>query len=204
MIDNEFDVINDETDALNKDDIFVDGDDIVYKTGDVAKQLGISGDMVRYYTNEFMEYLDGITKTKEGKGGHIKYKSKDIDVLRTVLLLRDQGKNTAEIKALLNTPGVKIIANTPSGKENEKAFAALLIQNNEYIIKAFEKLIEHQQIKYLEDKDQSYQKLNETLDAMQKEISELKEINKQKNELIDHLIEERDKKKGFWRIFNKK
>lgn len=188
-----------DDDQEDDDDVLVEGDDIFYKAGDIAKQLGISRDMVRYFTNKFPEHLN-VVKTKEGKGGHARYRGEDLETLSLILGLHKQHKTVAEIKVLLNLPGVsRLISNVPDA---DKATAALLLKNNEYLIEGIKEIIRLNQETYLEEKA-TYVK---DVERLTNEVKELRGICEHQTELINKVIEnneDRNIKKGFLGLFRK-
>ncbi len=72
-----------------------------------AAQLGISASAVRYYEKA------GLLPVAERRSGQRVYRPGDLPALRLVVALRKAGFSVAEIRALLNTQGLKKVLHAP-------------------------------------------------------------------------------------------
>lgn len=181
---------------------YVEGDNVTYTTGDLETMLDLSRDLVRYYTKKYGEFLHP-EKTKEGKGGHLRYRASDIETLRFILMLqKDHSRD--EIEEILRDKNVSEIYrkdnSTYSGLikillERDKVFFAELT-------KFLKKLNEDQ---YIEQQKYLIEQKEDELDlrnAIIKDNELLHEENQKLKEQLDQIQEllfDNKKKKG---IFN--
>lgn len=182
--------------SLDSNEAYVEGKNIYYTSGEVAKMVGISRDMVRYYTDEFKEFMN-VEKTK---GNHLRYKGEDIETLRLILTLLKK-HTPAETKAILSDKDVRLVyANTG---DEEQGFLKLLMMNNKYLADQLNNLLTQTSqalmIERKESEDAKYEKLIN-------EMVELKEENKELKNMLYNVLEKLDetnKKKGFLGIFKR-
>lgn len=172
---------NDENDSYSE----VVGSEEYYTSGKVAEMLGLSRDMVRHYTNEYSEFLS-TEKTKDGKGGHLRYKDVDISNLKMILNLL-KVYSSHEVKSMMRDPEVKIVlenADNPDARMTK-----LLIENNKYLLKMFQDYMEKQldQTRRLEDN-----KAKEELILIEKQYEELKSENEEMKALLHQALDKLD------------
>jgi len=190
----ELDIVEDYIDS------YVEGENITYTSGDVAKIVGISRDMVRYYTVEFEEFIMPDKTT----GGHLRYKSKDIDILKLILSLL-KTHTTAEIKELLRDKDIKTVYENVGDEYH--GLLKLLLENNKYLadllVKGLSEKLMYHKIMMLEQK----QKEEELYNTIIKELDYLKKENEELKELIKKAFkkeEESRNKRGFWKRIKRK
>lgn len=177
-------------------DTYVEGDNIYYTSGDVAGMVGLSRDMVRYYTKEFEEFI----KPEKTSGGHLRYSGEDIEVLRLIISLLKK-HTPAEIKILMRDNDVKMVYNNVGDEYH--GLLKLLLENNKYLADLLaesigDKIIKPQMM-LLEQNDGRYNELVTEISELKKENQELKDILLN---LIDK-IDDASKKRSFWNRFKK-
>lgn len=190
----------------NDAEIIID-EDAWYSTGDVSRILGnVSRDMVRRYMKEFQSFLE----LDIAESGHTRLRGKDMDLMRTIVMLRKERKE-GEVKALLRDPSLRVLL-VGSSPENQKRLDDML-KNNEILLQGISSLLsellpkyleqfELKQIHLLEQKDEENEKLL-------KEIQYLKEKNEEENKKVEQILsmlqeqeEQRKKeKKGIFSWF---
>lgn len=196
---------------LNQDDFdgvedvsgetLIDGDGILYTSGDVAKQLNMNRDLVRYYTKEYEDFVHPV-RTRDGKGGHYRYRAEDIQTLRNIMSLLKKNNTPSEVKAILKDD--KITMMYLSQTENPD-FMKLLMENNKYLTETIFTKLNEQLLSFknnmLEDHHLNEDIMTE-LEFLKKENLELKETM---NKIFDILDDkEKEKKKGILKkIFGK-
>ena len=120
---------------------YVEGEDVVYTTGEVAEMLGITRDRLRYHIKDFEDYIQ-IDKTKSGKGAHWRFHAKDVEVIRTIIRLKDSGKSVEDIKDMLDNLGMDMMVNDAS--KMVQVFTQVLNRNNEMLLDKFRDIMELQ------------------------------------------------------------
>lgn len=169
---------------------YVEGKDVVYQAGKVSEMLGISRDMVRYYVKEFEEYLQIDYTT----GGHMRFHSEDIELLRTIVLLR-KTKNAAEVKSILDDPSMKMLYGGNSDLQH--VIAQLFVENNRQLVEQLRQMIENgfeMSHHLLEQKDNTNKELKEELDKVHKELEEVRKASLEQTELMQKFIEDYEAK----------
>lgn len=192
-------------DQKETSDSYVEGDDVYYTSGDLEGMLGVKRDLIRYYTNEYIEFLN----PDKTKGGHLRYKGEDIATLRLIFQLL-KTHSTAETKAILRDKDVRIVyANQDS--ENS-GLLKLLMENDKYLISEITKYITELLMPL---KEQLLLEQNKAEDTLADEVESLREENRklkqqieanneQTNKKLDDILatmEKKDKKKGIFGIF---
>lgn len=176
---------------------YVEGDNVFYTSGQVAEMLDLNRDMVRYYTNEFSEFVNP-EKTKEGKGGHLRYHGADIETLRLILSLL-KNNTPAETKAILNDKDVRLIY-AGSG-DQEKGFIKILTENNKHLAEIITNIIE---TKYLPEQKlllEQKQLDDEKYEHILEELRQVKSENEEMRDLMKTYFEQQNKKKGIFKFF---
>lgn len=191
---------NDIIETIDSTDSYVDGEDVYYTSGQVASMIGISRDLVRYYTNEYEEFLN----PDRTKGGHLRYRGDDIETLRLILSLLKK-HSAAETKSILRDKDVKLIyAN--SGDE-EKGMLKILFENNKYLADLIiERLENSVAIKQQELLIEQKEKENIIYEELLDNIKSLKEENQEMKNIILEILnkEESKRRKGLFGLFKKK
>lgn len=193
-----------DEDTLSNEPDYIMGKDVVYTTGTVAEILNTTRDKLRYHIKDFEEYLN-IEKTKSGKGGHIRLHSNDIELLRTILQLKDSGKSVEQIKQILDDPDLSRMSSDV--KKMQAALQSVLIKNNEMFMSALLKILENHEtsrdIQLIEAYESHEEELIKKNNELTEQVSALSnEITELKSSLSEFL--ERNEKKSFWSRLSKK
>lgn len=189
-----------EIEKMEKTDIeesmeYVTGEDITYSTGEVANMLGISRDNLRYTIKPFIGKYIVIDKTSAKESSHWRIHSKDIELIRTIIRLKKQGRTTSNIQEMLDDPGLNFLLG--EGTNVTKSMAEVLTKNNELLIKKFSDILsginesyQKSELKYIED--------SERLRSQNSELkNEVQELSKQVEELKDLINEKIPDRKRF-------
>lgn len=225
-MENEKDLVFSSEDTFDPDSISIEGDGFYISTGELASRLNVSRDMVRNHIRDFEDYFD-VAYTKEGKGGHIRFPSSQIELLEMIIRLR-KTKSVEEVREILNDPEMPYLFN--NGERVEKQFGLLLSENNkrmaalleQAVSKAFDdkisRLIESKD-NMLDDKQQvldevmelnkklvcQNQELQGTIESSAKHLKEMQEENQQLKEKMDMILEKLPdgQKRGLFSFFKK-
>lgn len=179
----------------------VEGEGVLYGALEVAKELGISHDMVRYYANKFSEYLS-MEKASNKKRSHYRYTPKDVEVLRAVLAMKDQGRTIEEIKKVFDQPEMDLYLGA-KGKAGSE-FARLLTENNALLMDKFAaamreamvQMMNQQQEKELIDKQHQEEVFEHILGEVTNRMDELQKENQELKEMILELIDRPNERRG--------
>ena len=213
-------------DTFDPDSVSIEGDGFYISTGELASRLNVSRDMVRNHIRDFEDYFD-VAYTKEGKGGHIRFPSSQIELLEMIIRLR-KTKSVEEVREILDDPEMPYLFN--NGERVEKQFGLLLSENNkrmaalleQAVSKAFDdkisRLIESKD-NMLDDKQQvldevmelnkklvcQNQELQGTIESSAKRLKEMQEENQQLKEKMDMILEKLpdSQKRGLFSFFKK-
>lgn len=216
-------VISDANDVSEEEiDSYVVDDDIMYSTGDAAKILNTSADLIRYYANDFQNELH-VTKSKSGKGAHWKIPASSIECLRTIIQLRKEGKNIEEIRSLINNKNLSFAFE--NGSKMIRVLEQLLAQNNDYMLNQFKAMTEEYQKglisdnhaieNLIEEQIKDTELLKKELAKKEKKLEEAEKYNQELNQTVldmneriekmQAMIEERlPEKKGLFGFRKKK
>lgn len=225
-MENEKDLVFSSEDTFDPDSVSIEGDGFYISTGELASRLNVSRDMVRNHIRDFEDYFD-VAYTKEGKGGHIRFPSSQIELLEMIIRLR-KTKSVEEVREILNDPEMPYLFN--NGERVEKQFGLLLSENNkrmaalleQAVSKAFDdkisRLIESKET-MLDDKQQvldevmelnkklvcQNQELQGTIESSAKHLKEMQEENQQLKEKMDMILEKLPdgQKRGLFSFFKK-
>lgn len=167
---------------------YVTGEDITYSTGEVASMLGISRDNLRYIIKPFIGKYIAIDRTSAKESSHWRIHSKDIELIRTIIRLRKQGRTTANIQEMLDDPGLALLLG--EGTNTAKAIADVLTKNNELLIKSFSNILSginesyrKSELKHLENSEQlqsQNSELQEKVQYLSNQVEELKNLINEK------------------------
>lgn len=193
-------------------------EDLYYSSGQVADLLGKrlvdNADSVRYYAKEFEEFLSG-TKTK---GGHFRFSSEDVEILRTIFsLIKIKNNTPTEVKAKLRDPNIQLILADIEGTHT--ADEKQLLLNYEYLINRLSVMMDDIITKALEEQANTFMQ-RYLLEDQQREnerkkleqcLEDLLEQNKYLSEKLDLTNErlatfeeeKKNQRKGFLRFFRK-
>mgnify|MGYP004462576427 FL=1 len=225
-MENEKDLVFSSEDTFDPDSVSIEGDGFYISTGELASRLNVSRDMVRNHIRDFEDYFD-VAYTKEGKGGHIRFPSSQIELLEMIIRLR-KTKSVEEVREILDDPEMPYLFN--NGERVEKQFGLLLSENNkrmaalleQAVSKAFDdkisRLIESKD-NMLDDKQQvldevmelnkklvcQNQELQGTIESSAKHLKEMQEENQQLKEKMDMILEKLpdSQKRGLFSFFKK-
>lgn len=225
-MENEKELVFSSEDTFDPDSVSIEGDGFYISTGELASRLNVSRDMVRNHIRDFEDYFD-VAYTKEGKGGHIRFPSSQIELLEMIIRLR-KTKSVEEVREILNDPEMPYLFS--NGERVEKQFGLLLSENNKRMAalleqavgKAFDdkisRLIESKD-NMLDDKQQVLDKvmelnkklvyqnqdLQEAVESSAKHLKEMQEENQQLKEKMDMILEKLpdNQKRGLFSFFKK-
>lgn len=102
------DLTGDNSDTRVQNEIYTDGP--IFSTQDVAKMLDVSDyNLVRYHARKFKEFLPDAINIEKGRS---RFSSRDVDILRRIFSLKNEGFSTDRIakalsdesNAILSTP----------------------------------------------------------------------------------------------------
>lgn len=114
---NEFNHNNDN------ESVTINGKPLTFKTGDVAKMLGETPAMIRYYCREFEEFL-GIDHSP---GKHRIFTEREIKYLRYIIyLLKEKNLSVKQAKEFLSTPQGKLMAPIENSEDKVKIFVEMI------------------------------------------------------------------------------
>lgn len=101
----------------------INGRPLTFKTGDVAKILGESPAMIRYYCREFEEFI-GIDHSP---GEHRIFTDKEIKYLRYIIyLLKDKNLSVKQAKEFLSTPQGQLMAPIENSEDKVRIFVEMI------------------------------------------------------------------------------
>jgi DNA-binding transcriptional MerR regulator len=113
----------DETDNDNEQTFNINGRPLTFKTGDVAKILGETPAMIRYYCREFEEFI-GI---EHNPGEHRTFTDREIKYLRYIIyLLKDKNLSVKQAKEFLCTPQGQLMAPIENSEDKVKVFVEMI------------------------------------------------------------------------------
>lgn len=202
----------DITDIENSEDIdmddtletYVEGDDITYSSGETAKILGISRDKFRFCIQGLEDYLP-IEKTSSKKRAHLRFHSKDIDLLRSVVKMRQDGKPVELVREILADPN--LLSYISTGNQYNAVLVEMLTKSNEALIEQIKLLFKEQQLLdekktlVIEDKQSLLRQQNS---ALQDQVNQLSNQVDALTDLINERLPEKNEKKGIFRFLHKK
>ena len=187
--------IDQNFDELNNDDtqtFRINGRPLTFKTGDVAKILGESPAMIRYYCREFKEFI-GIDHTP---GEHRIFTDREIKYLRYIIyLLKDNNLSVKQAKEFLSTPQGQLMAPIENNEDKVKIFVEMISsQLKEEISELVRKEIQYalKEIQQpilaisstLDKTVQSNENIKETIERMvANTIASNNEVNRKLNEI---------------------
>jgi DNA-binding transcriptional MerR regulator len=178
-------------------DQYVDGENVYYTSGEVAGMVGLTRDMVRYYTNEFSEFIN----PEKTNGGHLRYHAEDIELLRLILSLLKK-HTPSEIKIILSDKDVKMVYSNVG--DEQQGLLKLLLENNKYLAS---QIAEDLDKRILESQSFLLEQKQEKLDLHDELIAEMNDIKKENQELKNILLnvlekmDDKPKRKGFLGLF---
>lgn len=203
---------------------YVEGDNIMYTTGDVAARLHISRDMARNHIRDFEEFLH-VSKTRDGKYGHMSIRSTDMDTLEQIVRLRKNRHSVDQVKQILRDPYLASKLNVPTADFSELLNEAL-VKSNTLLLSEVRRIIDSNQEQNKLLIDSNVQK-SDQIRELTEEVEGLRQLVKQQSEALlvqsDALNDQCDiikeqsaaiesvktmlneqaagKKKGFWGLF---
>jgi len=145
----EFEIVNDNS---SDNDRIIRGEPLYYTTGQVAEMLGESDSTIRFWCNEFDEFLK-IEKTGPS-GKRRQFTSTDIKKLEYIkYLLKEENLSIKQVKEFLSSPEAEKMQ--PITKEKQKILIealanAIASQIEESIEKRMDKLI-NDKLNYIEN-----------------------------------------------------
>lgn len=212
--------------SFDPDSVSIEGEGFYVSTGELASKLNMNRDLVRNHIRDFEEFFD-VAYTKEGKGGHIRFPSSQIDLLETIIMLR-KTKSVENVKEILRDPGMPFILG--KGERAEKHLGLLLAENNKRMVEALDqavrKAIDEKVTSLIEAKDsitqeqkdaldevleqnkelaQQNREMHDVLERSAQQLQEVQESNQQLREQMQELLEKAsdEKKRGFFSFFKK-
>lgn len=179
------DLADRDVSVVDDDDIgsYVEGDNIMYTTGEVASRLNISRDMARNHIRDFEEFLH-ISKSREGKYGHLSIRSTDMETLEQIVRLRKNRHSVEQVKQILRDPYLAGKLQLPTADYSELLEEAFM-KNNTALLAEFQRIIDSSReidrrlIAENSEKDSQIQSLKEEVD----ELRTL--VRKQNQALVD-------------------
>lgn len=197
---------NDAEQTADKDNTTVYEESVVnsdkfYSTGEVASMLSINRDLVLYYAKPFLDYLH-FERTGSGPGSHWRIPGKDIEVLRSIIRMRKEGKSDETIKAILEDPGMSLLLG--EGNKLQELLATMLTKQSEVLHAHFQHTMEsfikeHSQQLLIQEQSQK-----NLLEQNQQLASQVEQLSKEVSDL-SILLEERlpEKKRGLFSFIKK-
>lgn len=108
---------------IEEQSFHINGRPLTFKTGDVAKILGETPAMIRYYCREFEDFI-GI---EHNPGEHRIFTDREIKYLRYIIyLLKDKNLSVKQAKEFLSTPQGKLMAPIENGEDKLKTFVEMI------------------------------------------------------------------------------
>lgn len=112
-----------ETGNNDNQSFTINGRPLTFKTGDVAKMLGETPAMIRYYCREFEEFI-GI---EHNPGEHRTFTDREIKYLRYIIyLLKDKNLSVKQAKEFLSTPQGQLMAPIENSEDKVKVFVEMI------------------------------------------------------------------------------
>lgn len=182
----------DESNYNDTEEFNINGRPLTFKTGDVAKILGESPAMIRYYCREFEEFI-GIDHSP---GEHRIFTDREIKYLRYIIyLLKDKNLSVKQAKEFLSTPQGQLMAPIENSEDKVRIFVEIISsQLKEEISQLVRKEIQYTLTEIqkpilaisstLEKTVQSNENIKETIGKMVAEtIASNNEVNQKLNEI---------------------
>ena len=182
----------DESNYNDTEKFNINGRPLTFKTGDVAKMLGESPAMIRYYCREFEKFI-GIDHSP---GEHRIFTDREIKYLRYIIyLLKDKNLSVKQAKEFLSTPQGQLMVPIENSEDKVRIFVEMISsQLKEEISQLVRKEIQYMLTEIqepilaisstLEKTVQSNENIKETIEKMAAEtIASNNEANQKLNEI---------------------
>ncbi len=102
-----------------------------YKTGEIAKRIGVNPATVRYWADEYSEYLSE-TAGRRAPGAPRKFTDNDAAIMATIAAGRDKGLTHDQITAIIQQGSLETLPDIPTPEETEVRQSIALIAKPEY------------------------------------------------------------------------
>lgn len=225
-MENEKPIVFSESESFDPEEISVEGKGYFVSTGELAAYLKTSRDMVRNHIRDFEDYFD-VSYTKEGKGGHIRFPSSQIELLEMIIRLR-KTKSVEEVKEILDDPEMPYLFQ--KGERTEKQLGVMLAENNKYLVslmeQLFSKTLDEKLSPLLASKDEALadkqkdlervmqlneelakqnEELRATVEKSSSQLKEMNESNQRREQQLNDILEKlpNNQKRGLFSFFKK-
>ena len=143
-----------------------------YKTGDVARRVGIHPNTARTWADTFSTHF-----SDSARGSRRKFTEKDVRVLATIAHLRDRGFELDDIQDLLKNPE-NFVDLPPEPDEAEAARRAVALVPQAQVERALDRIVqlENERDKLLAERDSALNnnvELNTRINTLEREIGVL-------------------------------
>jgi len=97
-----------------------------YKTGYIAKRVGVSPPTVRLWADEYGKYLSDMAR-KRAPGAPRRFTAADADIMATIAAARDKGLTHPQIVSLIEQGKLETLPDMPTDEEQEARESVQLI-----------------------------------------------------------------------------